>query len=332
MRQRCTILVVAALAMLATLRVATAAPADETSLRPADGRARPSVVFLGSANNPPFLWVDRTGTPRGFTVELMEALAREGGFTVTFDIIRRQQRRQAFRAGRGDVIGLEPNTPDAEGTIPLVPLWRSRELVLFASPRLAPKTLADLADETIAVLEASSQHLSLNALPRATRPIIQPVETMQQALEKLRSGEVTAVFAHSLAVRAAGEDLRASRLTAHEIRAVPFILAARAGREDLQPLFAAAYLRLQESGELMEIIERSLMDRAGGSEVNNAAFAFLVVLGLGGLALLVMGWWSRSLLREVQRRKQELKDASDSQTLSANVLSQVADAIVIVDA
>jgi PAS domain S-box-containing protein len=289
---------------------------------------RPHLVFLGSSNNPPFLWTDETGVAHGFTVDLLKALAREGGFDVSFEIVPRQQRRQLFRDGHGDVTGVQPNTEEAHGTIPLSPLWRVREIVLYATPHRAPQSLDDLKGETVAVMESSSQHLTLAAMPATTRPKIIPVETLDIALERLRRGDVTAVFGHSLGLLAARSH-QSGTLDEHELRAVPYLIAARAGREDLQPLFATAYLRLQESGELTEIIERSLMRNSGAPNTSSVGRILLVAIGVGGIALLAMLLWSRSLRREVQRRTSELRAAGERQAMQAHVLSQVTDAIIV---
>jgi PAS domain S-box-containing protein len=319
------------LATIVALLGALAPVAAQTTGSSADAPAapRPRVVFLASSNNPPFLWTDSEGAPRGFTVDLMNALAREGGFDVSFEIVPRQNRRQAFRQGRGDVTGVQPNTDEARGTIPLAPLWRVREIVLYASPHSAPQSLADLKGETVAVMESSSQHLALAALPTSVRPTIVPTETLDLALEKLRRGDVTAVFGHSLGLRMARAHSQATRFDEHELRAVPYVIAARTGREDLQPLFAAAYLRLQESGELTEIIERSLMHDSNGPDGGTVGLILLVVMSAGVVALMAMLFWSRSLHREVRRRTGELHQASERQAMQAHVLSQVTDAIVV---
>ena len=164
-------------------------------------RPRPVVTFLGSANNPPFLWADESGTPHGFTVEFMQALAREGGFDVKFKLVPRQERREKFRSGLGDVTGVQPYTKEARGTITLVPLWRLQELVVFTAPRQAPSTLSDLKGETVGVVDASNQHLALMALPASLRPKFVTADSFDAVVGKLRTGEVTAVYGHSLGLR-----------------------------------------------------------------------------------------------------------------------------------
>ena len=59
-----------------------------------------------------------------------------------------------------------------------------------------------------------------------------------------------------------------------------------------------------------------------------------VIAGLlvaGGLGLIVMAAWSRSLRAEVQRRTRDLQIAADRQAFDAHLLSQVTDAIVVTD-
>jgi PAS domain S-box-containing protein len=154
---------------------------------------------------------------------------------------------------------------------------------------------------------------------------------MQEALEMLRAREVTAVFGHSLALRTARAYRDGPPLDEHQLDAAPIVLATRVGREDLQPLFTSAYLRLQKSGELDAIIERALMEDAPRSEDDQVGILMLGILGIGAVALVAMLVWSRSLRREGRRRTEELLRASEHQKVQAHVLSQVADAIVVTD-
>jgi ABC-type amino acid transport substrate-binding protein len=132
---------------------------------PASKRPRPQVTFLGSEDNPPFLSRDESGKPSGFTVEFMEALADEGNFDVTFELVPREIRRQEFQRGRGQVTGVQTGTPEAKGTLTLAPLWQVQQLLLFATPRPAGVSLADQRGERVAVMAASNQHLALNVMP-----------------------------------------------------------------------------------------------------------------------------------------------------------------------
>jgi PAS domain S-box-containing protein len=309
-----------------------AAASGSTPRTPGAGAARPLVTFLGSANNPPFLWADDSGTPRGFTVEFMQALAREGGFDVGFDIVPRQLRRQEFRKGRGDVTGVQAFTDEATDTITLVPLWQLQEMVVFPSTHAPPSELAALKGETVGVVESSNQHLALLGLPDASRPKVVTADSFDAVIDKLRSGEVTAVYGHSLGLRTSHAFNREPGLHAYEFRSATIVLASRPGREDLQQLFTSAYLRLVESGKLTAIIEKTLM--AGANEASEGEQITRVVLmsvTIGGLALCGMMFWSRSLRREVQRRTVELHRSAERQKVQAHVLSQVTDAIVVAD-
>jgi PAS domain S-box-containing protein len=289
------------------------------------------VTFLGSANNPPFLWADASGAPRGFTVEFMQALAREGGFDVTFEIVPRQVRRQEFQKGRGDVTGVQPFTDEARNTLTLVPLWRVQELAVFPAKRQPPTKLTDLEGEIVGVVEASNQHLALMALPEPVRPKIVTADSVDAVIDKLRHGEVTAVYGHSLGLRTSRAYKQEPRLHEYEIRAATIVLAGRPGREDLQQLFTGAYLRLVESGELTAIIEKTLMAGTVPSEAEQIGRVVVMSLTIGGLALCGMLFWSRSLRREVQRRTVELHRAVERQKVQAHLLSQVTDAIVVAD-
>src|SRR5688572_9830942 len=216
---------------------------ERPEAEPAQVRFRKTIVFLGSDSNPPLLFRDANGTPKGFVVDLLQALGRQGGFEVVFDLLPHSEWSRAFHEGRGDIMGVEPESEAARGTIPVVPLWTVRELVLFPVSRaVAPRSLADLAHDTVAVVDASPQHVALLDVPVERRPDIATARTIGSALRKLRQGEVTAVLGHSLAVRQTPEYAEAPRLGETELRVVPYFLATRPGGEALQPLFTAAYL------------------------------------------------------------------------------------------
>jgi len=81
MPKLCCVVLTALIAWVGGQRVAAASGTGADApharaTRPHARATRPHVVFLGSANNPPFLWADESGTPHGFTVEFMHALAR----------------------------------------------------------------------------------------------------------------------------------------------------------------------------------------------------------------------------------------------------------------
>jgi PAS domain S-box-containing protein len=309
--------------------------------RPAEGdvppegappASRPRIVFVGSSSNLPLHFSDVNGAPKGFVIDLLKALGRTGGFEVVFDLLPGSEWAVAFREGRGDLTGVEPDSETAQGTVPLVPLWTVRELAMFVPSRpVPPRSLADLAKDTVAVVDASPQQASLMRLPLERRPRIDVVPSIESALRKLRQGEVTAVLGHSLSIRQTAEYGESPPLGEAELRVAPYLLVARPGREALQPLIMSAYLRLQESGELTSIIERSLMRPAGRGELTGWRTYLLLSLGLGTTALLGMLIWSRSLQREVQRRTRELRAAGERQAMQAHVLSQVTDAIVMTD-
>jgi PAS domain S-box-containing protein len=316
-------------AWLGAAALAVRVPIRAETVQPA-GAAPHAVVFLGSAESPPFLFRDADGRVRGLIADLMHALGREAGFAVRFEIVPRAERLAAFRRGVGDVIVAQPNSPAAQGTVTLVPLWSGGEVAFFrTAPAERPAGLADLRGETVAVQDGSSQHASLLDLPPETRPPVVPVATVSEAFQRLRAGTVTAVLAHPLAARSTPEYDAAPAFVEVELRPMPYALVARAGREDLQPLFAAAYLRLQETGELASLQRRVLLGDGAGSGLGWRYL--LAALGVGGAALLMMIVWSRSLRREVLRRTRELQEAGERQAMQAHVLSQVTDAVVITD-
>ena len=95
-----------AVTLLACLMAAPLAPAQEAEpqavTRPAEG-----LLFVGSAHNEPFSFLDKQGRPVGFDVEVMVAIAREMGRKITVKLLDGDLAREAVQSGQADgLIGL----------------------------------------------------------------------------------------------------------------------------------------------------------------------------------------------------------------------------------
>ena len=298
---------------------------------PAASPGRPELVFV-TEESPPFMFRARDGRAGGFVAEVLRALSRDTGFDVRFELVPRGTRLQAFRNGVGDLVSVESNSDAARELVPLAPLWSIRELLISKRPRgQGPSSLSDLRNEIVAVHEGSAQHAAVMSLDPAERPRILALSSVQEALATLRTGRSTAVLAQSIAAHRAPAYNDGPPLIETELRQIPYVLATRPGREDLQPVFATAYLRLQQSGELGSIVGRTLMSAPARDEPGGWRLYVLAATGVAAASLLGVFVWSRSLRREVSRRTRELKEAADQQAVQAHILSQVTDAIVITD-
>ena len=75
---------------------------------------RPALVFGGDREFPPYEFLDASGVPQGFNVQLIRALAREAGVDVEIRLEDRERRMANFEQGRTDGMFLAA-TPEREG-------------------------------------------------------------------------------------------------------------------------------------------------------------------------------------------------------------------------
>ena len=70
--------------------------------------AQPSrrIIYGGDARFPPYEYLDSEGRPRGFNIQLLQAIAREAGFSVEVRLADWQTRKAALDSGKVDVISL----------------------------------------------------------------------------------------------------------------------------------------------------------------------------------------------------------------------------------
>ena len=269
------------------------------------GRAPRRLVFVGPEDNPPFASLDSSGRPQGFDVDLVRALGREAGVEIEVRLVTRAEARRLFQAGGADLQSIATSSSGAAEAMLLTPMWQLRQVAMAADPASAPRSFNGLAGERVAVVAPSASHDELSALPDPLRPHLIPTANHGESLRRVQSGDATFAVGNSLALRATREFAENSFFES-ELRSIPYYLATQKGRADLQPIFVSAYLRLQQTGELGAIIERTLLS-AGNRPWWSGWQAYLVgVPVVALLGFIGMGLWSRALRGQVRARTDAL--------------------------
>jgi PAS domain S-box-containing protein len=290
--------------LLALLVALAAAPALLAAPAP-----KPHLVYAADGHFPPYDYLDANGKPTGFNVELVRALARDAGAEVEFRLEAWDRARADIDAGRADVISLSYSTERARDYLWLGQTWSMSQCVMFRPGRATyPHGPNELGGETIAVQERSAVGELLFGLP-PPRPVLVVVDTQEEALRTLDRGAASGVGGNSLTLRRAAAITGLHDLVEVPLRAVPYGLMAKRGRELELEWVARSLGRVRDAGTIEALAEKFL-----AAPVSERTWRDYEIDGLVFLGAVLAFWgaaslWNRSLRRKVRRRTQALETA-----------------------
>jgi PAS domain S-box-containing protein len=247
----------------------------------------------------PFESVSAQGSPRGFQIDLLEALAPLLG--VTFDVQLQPWARTeaAFREGQLDVIAMVDTDERRRWALfahghatPALALYHRRE-------RAAPQDLSDLADQRVAILDSEAMRDTAAKWLGGLRGPLQRHADASAALAALAAGEADvallprAYAAPALAAR--GDAALAESAVALRLQSYAFAVAP--GNEALKLRLQQALEQLERSGRLealrtqwlgshRELAARGQLERRVQTErewgwgIAGASAAALLLLGM----------------------------------------------------
>jgi PAS domain S-box-containing protein len=277
-------------------------------------------LYVGDADLAPFDYLDASGRPAGFNVELIRALARDANVEVDIRLTEWHQARAEFDAGRADLIGMSYSEERAKAYLWLARSWTVQQSILFrARSKAYPSGLSGLQGEAIAVQERSLSAEILTALP-PPKPSVVMVATQGEAVRLLHEDVVTGVAGGSLVLR-----LAASRLGMEVVelpmRAVPYGFVGAKGRADDLSWVPSSMAHLRDAGTLEALAERHLVSPTLPRTWWDYRYWLLSLLGIVLLAAGLAVLWNRSLIRRVQDRTRDLERRTNEAASLARNLS-----------
>jgi signal transduction histidine kinase len=295
------------LAVLALLAPPTGPAASPEVPAPRPGR----IVYGGDAAFAPYEWLDHAGQPKGFNVELVKALARGAGLEVEFRLAPWARTLAAFEAGSVDLVSMAQSEERAQRYDLLAQTWTLEQVLLFLPGRADhPRSLDQLASESVAVERRALLHDMLLSLPELRRPVLIPVPDQSEALRALLAKRASAVAGNAQSLRVSAAEQGVTGLQEVPVKALAYFLATQRGRRAQFGWVPDGLEKLRETGEFQRLVEHHLVLPAparGWREV------LPVVAGAGaGVALvaLVAVLWNRSLRLQVRRRTEELSQST----------------------
>ncbi|MGM0982428.1 MAG: putative bifunctional diguanylate cyclase/phosphodiesterase [Pseudomonadota bacterium] len=270
------------------------------------------LVFAGSDDYPPFQWHDDSGMPKGFVIDLQDAIAHQQGLKAEHRLMAWDQAVEAVETGEADVVALFVSEERGQRFDFTSPIYHVAHGIFARSPDSIQKDPNDLSGMRVAVVEGSYAQNRLRENPSGGE--LRPQEDIRSALLAVAEGraDLALVAAHT-----ARHVIGQSSLDIHQVSR-PFwpkayAFAVRQGRDDLHAWLEEQVGLLQAKGTYFEIhadwlSELEWQPPSWRDNLRALAWIALPLLVLGGGGYL----WSWSLRRQVTRKTRLLSRELES--------------------
>lgn len=211
--------------------------------------------YGGDSKLEPFEFIDDTGRPQGFQIDLLGELARVGDFKVTVRLGDWASIEQDFRAGKLDVMAMTPTAARRQRALFTRPHAAPPMAIYYRAGTPAPLGLADLVGSTVAVPDGEAMRETRANFFAGDQYRFSTFSHPLAALEAVRDGQ--ARFA--LMSRAYGDKALASgavqglAASAFSLRLQHYGFALAPGNEALRQSLDAALDELERAGTLDEL-------------------------------------------------------------------------------
>jgi len=261
-----------------------------------------AVIFGGDDVQPPYQYLDAAGQPQGFNVDLIRAISRVSGRPIEVRL-RKGDVLDLLVDGKVDLAALSYTEERTKDYGFLDEVWTVRLSAFFLPGRVSPPDdVSKLGREIVAVRTPSLSRDTLAALPEGQRPILVAANDHREAVAMLRSGRATAAAGNDIGLRAEFARLGLTDVPELLLKANPYRLATKKGRESEFAWVSDAVKRLRDTGEFSRIVEKHLAyptpDRSLREFAHKAGLA-IVALALVSVFALA---WNRSLRIQVAAR------------------------------
>lgn len=307
---------VIALCLLAAL----AAPAE-----PAAGQGGRAVVVVGGDRDyPPYEFLDKSGQPAGFNVEITRAVAEVMGLQVDIRLGDWNEMRRSLEAGSVDVLEGISLSPDRARMFECSEPHCMVRQSIFArrgSPRAA--SLEDLGGRDVIVQRGGVMHDTLASRGIPARLVL--VDTHAAGLRLLASGRSDYAVVNTLTGLYFGLELGLSNIVpvSEPVAEIPYGYAARKGNGALIAQLDQGLGILRNTGRYQQIYDKwlGILEARPSPWHKILKYGAMVLLPILALAAGMSAWsWSLrkrigAYIRDSELRQQELIQADKMASL-----------------
>ena len=289
---------------------------------------RPIIVGINK-DYPPYEFLDRTGAPQGYDVDLVKAVARAMGLEIRFQPGPWNEVRQALEDGRIDMAAGMLKSPERELFADFSKPHMIVHYSIFLRKNAPPaNTLEDLRGRRVLVERNSQMHEQLVSLGFGAS--IVPVASEPEALRVLAAGQSDAALAPQLEgillIRSAG--LTNLQTMGGPVLSRELCFAVIQGQEDLRAKLDTGLAILNRTGESEQIYHKwfGSLERKPLSPWRIFRMSLWIILPLVAATLAVL-FWNASLRRKVHRATLKLREANRTLAENQSLLQAVIDSI-----
>lgn len=272
---------------------------------------RPLLIVGDDINYPPYSYLDATGKPAGFNVELARYVGTAMGFDVEVRLDEWGKTRQALENGEIDVISGMFHSKEREETYSFSSKHSITSGAIFTAKNVTVNRLEELAGKTVVVQKGDivGEYLSAQALGIH----LVEVPTVAEALKLVSNGTYDYAGLLKLPGLYTLKETGLKNIEAQKLVLAPndYCMAVKKGNEDLVLILNGGLQIAKATGDYHEIYETWL----GVYEETHlahmyASYSWMFFLALGILVLLFV--WGGSSRYMVHVKTRELQDANKS--------------------
>ncbi|MCW8914922.1 MAG: transporter substrate-binding domain-containing protein [Magnetovibrio sp.] len=156
---------------------------------------------VGIYQNPPQVFIDEDGLPRGIYIDVLTEVARLEGWQLDFVEGTFSEGLEAVREGRLDIMTSIAATPERLKTVDftketIISVWGQ----LYVHPSFSPKNVLDLNGKTIAVMKSGllGKRFATLCAKFGVTCKISPLNSYEDALQAVHNGKVDGAVVNSI--------------------------------------------------------------------------------------------------------------------------------------
>lgn len=268
---------------------------------------RPTIIVGGDANYPPYEFIDNSGKPAGFNVELTRAIADVMGINVEIHLGAWGEMRKGLESGKIDILQGVVTTEERAKTYDFSPPHAMIYQSIWTRKGEEIRSLQGLRGKEVIVMRRSVMHDFM--LENNLGAALVLTDSLAEALRLLASGKHDCALAAKLPGQYLAKELGLANISpmAKPLLVQKYGYATKKGNAELLNQFSEGLAILKRTGQFQAIhgrwlgvLEPSTIPwQRVGRYVAMVAIPLLLVL-VGTVV------WSRTLQRRVAERTEEL--------------------------
>lgn len=267
-----------------------------------------TIFFKGNYDYPPYQLLDKNNEPTGFSIDILNAIAKTMGLNVHIELNQWNLVRSELEAGKIDGLAAVSYSPERNKNINFSAPYIYITHAVFVRKGNNIKSFDDIKDKQVIVVKGDIMHDYLIS-NNITKYII-PVKNYQTALRLLSAGEYDCAFINKLQGQFSINEYQLSNLipVGASVQPREICFGVKKGKEDLLAQLNDGLQIIKSTGEYDKIYEKwfGVYEKTDiRSRVYRIIAWILLPILLILFAILI---WSYSLRKQVSLKTAELQN------------------------